>query len=212
MDQIKTGRLIRALRQGQNLTQAELGEKLGVGGKAVSKWECGAGAPDIALLLRKLYPQWDLSPSSGTTPGRASSTRRSVEMRPELTFTPIDFAAWPRRETFCYFSKMAHTGYSLTVDLDATDLYRTLKAANCRLFPAYLWLVTRNLQRQEEFCLAERDGTLGRFNCLTPLYAAFHEDDKTFSLTVHHAAADGWQVHQFLTALQKDMDRFQDFL
>ena len=102
-------------------------------------------------------------------------------MRPELTFTPIDFAAWPRRETFCYFSKMAPTGYSLTVDLDATDLYRTLKAANCRLFPAYLWLVTRNLQRQEEFCLAERDGTLGRFNCLTPLYAAFHEDDKTFS-------------------------------
>ena len=32
------------------------------------------------------------------------------------------------------------------------------------------------------------------------------------SLIVHHAAADGWQVHQFLTALQKDMDRFQDFL
>ena len=28
MDQTKTGRLIRALRQGQNLTQAELGEKL----------------------------------------------------------------------------------------------------------------------------------------------------------------------------------------
>ena len=52
MDQNKTGRLIRALRQGQNLTQAELGEKLGVGGKAVSKWECGAGAPDIALLPR----------------------------------------------------------------------------------------------------------------------------------------------------------------
>ena len=49
MDQIKTGRLIRVLRQGQNLTQAELGEKLGVSGKAVSKWECGAGAPDIAL-------------------------------------------------------------------------------------------------------------------------------------------------------------------
>ena len=33
-----------------------------------------------------------------------------------------------------------------------------------------------------------------------------------FSLTVHHATVDGWQVHQFLSALQKDMDRFQDFL
>lgn len=221
-------------------------------------------------------------------------------MRPERTFTPIDFAAWPRRETFYYFSKMAPTGYSLTVDLDATALHQTLKAANCRLFPAYLWLVTRNLQRQEEFCLAEQDGVLGHYNCLTPLYAAFHEDDKTFSLlwtayddefpalqaaylqdkarhgahhgilgkagetpppnaytvscvpwvsfrhfavhsyekqpyflpsveagklrpegaklllplslTVHHAAADGWQVHQFLTDLQADMDRFDTFL
>ena len=97
-------------------------------------------------------------------------------------FTPIDLAQWPRGQMFYYFSKMAPTGYSLTVDLDATDLYRTLKAANCRLFPAYLWLVTRNLQRQEEFRLAEQDGVLGHYNCLTPLYAAFHEDDKTFSL------------------------------
>ena len=48
MDQSKTGRLIRALRQGQNLTQAELGEKLGVGGKAVSKWECG-GFPNLKI-------------------------------------------------------------------------------------------------------------------------------------------------------------------
>ena len=41
MDQTKTGRLIRALRQSRSMTQAELGERLGVGGKAVSKWECG---------------------------------------------------------------------------------------------------------------------------------------------------------------------------
>ena len=32
------------------------------------------------------------------------------------------------------------------------------------------------------------------------------------SLTVHHAAADGWQVQEFLTALQEDMDRFDTFL
>lgn len=99
-------------------------------------------------------------------------------MRPELCFTPIDFASWPRRETFYYFSKMAPTGYSLTVDLDAAECFRAVKAAGCRFFPAYLWLVTRNLQRQEEFCLAD----LGHYNCLTPLYAAFHEGDKTFSL------------------------------
>ena len=50
MDQIKTGKLIRALRQRQNMTQLALAEMLGVSDKAVSKWERGSGAPDISLL------------------------------------------------------------------------------------------------------------------------------------------------------------------
>ena len=35
-------------------------------------------------------------------------------------FTPIDLATWNRGQTFWYFSKMAPTGYSLTVDLDVS--------------------------------------------------------------------------------------------
>ena len=50
MDQIKTGSLIRSLRLRQSMTQLALAERLGVSDKAVSKWECGGGAPDIALL------------------------------------------------------------------------------------------------------------------------------------------------------------------
>lgn len=50
MDQIKTGSLIRSLRLRQGMTQLALAERLGVSGKAVSKWECGGGVPDIALL------------------------------------------------------------------------------------------------------------------------------------------------------------------
>ena len=50
MDQIKTGSLIRSLRLRQGMTQLALAERLGVSDKAVSKWECGGGAPDIALL------------------------------------------------------------------------------------------------------------------------------------------------------------------
>ena len=37
-------------------------------------------------------------------------------------FTPIAFNTWPRREMFYYFSKMAPTGYSLTVNLDVTQI------------------------------------------------------------------------------------------
>lgn len=99
-----------------------------------------------------------------------------------MKFTPIDLQSWPRGQLFYYFSKMAPTGYSLTVQLDVTTLRRTAKEAGVRFFPAYLWLVTKNLNDQTEFKVAEVDGKLGCYDTLTPLYASFHEDDKTFSL------------------------------
>ena len=50
MDQMKVGALIRRLRQEKGMTQRELAEKLSVSDKAVSKWECGLGMPDISLI------------------------------------------------------------------------------------------------------------------------------------------------------------------
>ena len=50
MDPIKTGRLIRTIRAEKGLTQQQLAKRLHVGDKAVSKWERGAGCPDISLL------------------------------------------------------------------------------------------------------------------------------------------------------------------
>ena len=45
-----TGGVIKDLRQQKGLTQSELAERLGVSDKAVSKWECGKGLPDVSLL------------------------------------------------------------------------------------------------------------------------------------------------------------------
>lgn len=103
-------------------------------------------------------------------------------MKREPFFTPIEYQTWKRREIFYYFSKMAPTGYSLTVKLDITKMKETLDKANLKFFPAYLWIVTKTLNLQQEFKMAEKDGTLGYYDYLTPLYASFHEDDKTFSL------------------------------
>lgn len=99
-----------------------------------------------------------------------------------MLFTPIDLKTWPRSQMFRYFSDIAPTGYSLTVDLDISGLRAALKARGFRFFPCYLWLVTKCLNEQVEFKIARRDGVLGYYDTLTPLYASFHEDDKTFSL------------------------------
>lgn len=50
MDVIKIGKLIAKIRKEKKLTQEELGSRLGISGKSVSKWERGINAPDISLL------------------------------------------------------------------------------------------------------------------------------------------------------------------
>ena len=97
-------------------------------------------------------------------------------------FTSIDMNTWPRREHFHYFAHMAPTGYSLTAEVDVTRLRAALKRRELRFYPAYLWLVTHSLNAQEAFRLAEKEGVLGVYDTLTPLYAVFHRDDKTFSM------------------------------
>lgn len=50
MNQYITGAVIKELREKNNLTQAELAERLNVSDKTISKWETAKGYPDITLL------------------------------------------------------------------------------------------------------------------------------------------------------------------
>lgn len=50
MDQQKTGKLIAEQRHALGLTQKQLAEKLSISDRTVSKWERGAGFPDISLI------------------------------------------------------------------------------------------------------------------------------------------------------------------
>lgn len=50
MDNFVTGATIRRLREAKGITQTQLAELIGVGCKAVSKWETAKGLPDITLI------------------------------------------------------------------------------------------------------------------------------------------------------------------
>ena len=50
MDQEKIGKFICAIRKQQGMTQEQLGERLGVTNKTVSRWETGKYMPDIDKL------------------------------------------------------------------------------------------------------------------------------------------------------------------
>ncbi len=50
MDSQKTGRLIAALRREKGWTQKQLAEAMHLSDRTVSKWERGAGCPELSLL------------------------------------------------------------------------------------------------------------------------------------------------------------------
>ena len=50
MDMVKMGSFLAELRKERNLTQAELGEKLGVTNKTISRWETGNYMPSVEIL------------------------------------------------------------------------------------------------------------------------------------------------------------------
>ena len=51
MDQMKIGKFIAQKRKEQNITQAQLAEKLLITDKAISKWERGIAMPDSSIML-----------------------------------------------------------------------------------------------------------------------------------------------------------------
>lgn len=51
MDLKKIGAFIYERRKAKNLTQKDIAEKLFITDRAVSKWECGNGLPDVSLML-----------------------------------------------------------------------------------------------------------------------------------------------------------------
>ena len=52
MNTYVTGATIKCLREAKHLTQAELGDQIGVSCKTVSKWETGHGFPDVSLISK----------------------------------------------------------------------------------------------------------------------------------------------------------------
>lgn len=52
MDQIKFGKFLSTLRNEKHLTQEQLSERLHVGSKTISKWECGNCIPDFETMIQ----------------------------------------------------------------------------------------------------------------------------------------------------------------
>ena len=76
MDQGKVGKFITELRNAKKMTQAELGDIVGVTGKAVSRWERGLNLPDRGIINK-------VSEALGVTTTELLNGERVVELSTE---------------------------------------------------------------------------------------------------------------------------------
>ena len=97
-------------------------------------------------------------------------------------FVPIDRETWPMAQSFYYYTQMAPTSYSVTVQLNITKMHDALRARGLKFFPVYLYLVTRAVGAVPQLRVAVQQGVLGHWSQLTPAYPQFHPDTETTSL------------------------------
>ena len=95
-----------------------------------------------------------------------------------MGFHPIDLAAWNRREHFHHYLNQVPCFYSMTVDLDVTQL----KKRGGPFYPAMLHSLATVVNRRQEFRMAlDENGSPGSFDQLSPSYTVFHPKTETFS-------------------------------
>ena len=96
-----------------------------------------------------------------------------------MEFKVIDLENWERAECFQHFSTVAKSTYSLTAEVDITNLMKYIRKKELRLFPTFTWLVTYALNQQEVFRMGyDENGNLGIWDEIYPDYSVLNEKTK----------------------------------
>ncbi len=99
-----------------------------------------------------------------------------------MVFTPIDMQHWERKEHYQYYINLVKAKYTITQEIDVTNLVSEIKHRHLKFYPSFLYAIIYNINQNKEFRMGYNEqGELGYWDICHPSYTIFHEDDKTFS-------------------------------
>ena len=93
----------------------------------------------------------------------------------DMAFHLIDMENWDRKEFYEHFINEVVCSYSITVNLDITNL------RDARLYPAMIWLLTKTVNEMPEFRTSLTKAGLGIYDSMHPMYTVFNKENKNFS-------------------------------
>lgn len=103
MDQIKIGKFIASLRKKKGMTQEQLGDKLGVTNKTISRWENGNYMPDIEMLSL-LSKEFDVTINELIS-GEILDEKDFKKAADDNLVTALDNSTFTLKEKIAFFKK-----------------------------------------------------------------------------------------------------------
>ena len=92
-------------------------------------------------------------------------------------FRIIDKETWKRKQYFDHYFNQIRCSYSITVNIDITEIIAFKNKNNTKLYPLLIYILTKAVNNHEEFRTAINDrGELGVWDTLLPCYTVFHVD------------------------------------
>ncbi|WP_434978253.1 CatA-like O-acetyltransferase [Daejeonia sp. YH14] len=99
----------------------------------------------------------------------------------ELKYKKVNIDEWKRKEHFSVYRNQTKCGFSLTVKLKIASVVRFVKANEYKFYPVMIYLITKVVNRYQEFRMALKDDDLIIWDEVIPVYTVLHKESETFS-------------------------------
>lgn len=99
-----------------------------------------------------------------------------------MGFHLYDRRQWPRSKYYDYYRNIIKTRYTLTDEIDVTQLLEQVNRRGLKFYPVFVHILMQAVNEQPEFRMAlDGEKNPGYFDVCHPSYTVFHEDSHTFS-------------------------------
>ncbi len=102
----------------------------------------------------------------------------------------IDPNTWSRREIFDFFSKISNPFYSVTFNIDVTEVYAYAKRSGLSFYYALVYLVTKAVNSVEAFRYGIVDGELVLFDERSPSFTDLKKGSESFHIVTMPCEGD----------------------
>lgn len=122
-----------------------------------------------------------------------------------MNYIKVDLEQWHRGKLFRFYIDQMRIVMSLTVDIDVTNLKNYAKKQEIGFYPLMLWVVSKAINSRDEFKYGwDEDGSLIRWDYVSPSYTDFHSEDEAFTKLVTEYSDD---LFTFCGRVQADRER-----